>query len=141
MAEKSTTPDLAELVRTALDAGSRGDLDTALSAFAPDCVWDDSAIGLGTHEGFAAIREHLADWSRSYEELEVVNEEALDLGNGVTFTVNRQKGRLVGSIGYVHIRYADVAVWAEGMIERFMVFTDIDAARAAAERLVQERSG
>ena len=49
--EESTTPDLVELTRRTLEAINRGDLDTALSVFGPDSVWDDSAIGLGTHDG------------------------------------------------------------------------------------------
>jgi hypothetical protein len=37
------------------------------------------------------------------------------------------------------MRYAVIIIWAEGLIERFTTYTDIDGARAAAERLAQER--
>jgi ketosteroid isomerase-like protein len=139
--EESTTPDLFEIRRRVLQAASRGDVDEVLSRWplAPDAIWDDSALGLGTHEGLAAIRQHLEDWYGSYDEFEIVGEELRDLGNGVTFDVNIQKGRPTGSTGYVQLRYASVTVWVEGRIKRFTTYTDIDQARAVAERLAQER--
>ena len=138
MSEESTTPDLVELGR-AVEAAFRGDLEPWLCLLRPDCVWDDPALGLGSYEGLAAIREHIEEWIGSYEELENTAEERLDLGNGVTFGVLLQRGRPMGSTGYVQLRYAAVNVWVEGRIERFTTYTDIDEARAAAERLAQER--
>jgi len=140
MPEESTTPDTAELVRRAFEAASRGDVDEVMSFFASNCVWDDSAIGLGTREGLTAIREHIEAWVGSYEEFEWVPEEHLDLGNGVRFGVSIQKGRPVGSTGYVHQRFATVTVWVEGRIERFATYPNISEARAAAERLAEERA-
>jgi ketosteroid isomerase-like protein len=140
MSQESTTPDLVERARRSLEAISGGDLDTALSEFGPDSVWDDSAIGLGTREGLAAIREHTEVWIGSYEEFEIVPQEIHDLGNGVLFVVALQKGRPVGAVGEVQLRYASVTVWVEGVIERFTTYTDIDQARAAAKRLAQERA-
>jgi ketosteroid isomerase-like protein len=139
MPEESTTPDLLELARRSVEVVNRGDVDAALSNWGPDSVWDDSAIGLGTHEGLTAIREHGEDWMGSYEEFEIEIEQALDLGNGVTFSVALQKGRPLGSIGHVQLRYATVTAWVEGIIERFTTYLDADEARAAAERLAEER--
>jgi hypothetical protein len=39
---------------------------------------------------------------------------------------------------FVERRVAAVAVWADGLIERLTTYTDIDEARAAAERLAEE---
>jgi ketosteroid isomerase-like protein len=139
MPEDSTTPDLVELARRTHEAAKRGDLRTMLSNFGPDPVWDDTAIGLGTHAGLEEIREHLEDWLGSYEEFEIDMEEWLDLGNGVTLEVNVQKGRPLGSTGEVDLRYAGVTVFVDGKVERFTTYTDIDEARAAAERLTRER--
>jgi ketosteroid isomerase-like protein len=139
MPAESTTPDLVELTRRTLEAINRGDLDTALSVFGPDSVWDDSAIGLGTHDGLAEIREHAEVWIGSYEEFEIVPQQILDLGNGVSFVVAVQKGTPVGATGQVQLRYATVAVHVEGTTERFTTYTDIDEARAAAKRLAEER--
>jgi len=139
MSEESTTPDLVEQVRHTNEAAKRGDVGTILRNFGPDSVWDDTHIGLGTHDGLDEIREHLEDWIGSYEEFEIANEEMLDLGNGVSLEVNVQRGRPLGSTGEVQLRYAGVTVWVDGKIERFTTYTDIDQARAAAERLAEER--
>jgi ketosteroid isomerase-like protein len=88
-------------------------------------------------EGVAAIREFLGDFVGAYDEFGVEAEEILDLGNGVTLAVVDQKGRPHGSSGEVQMRYATVAIWVEGMIERFTSYTDIDEGRAAAERLAE----
>jgi ketosteroid isomerase-like protein len=90
-------------------------------------------------EGVAAIRGFWQDWLVSYEEFGFEPEEMLDLGNGVTFGVVVLKGRPVGGSGYVQMRFASVFEWVDGLIVRATFYTDIDAARAAAERLAEER--
>src|SRR5207245_2781759 len=101
------------------EAANRGDVNATLSNFGPDAVWDDSAIGLGTHKGLAAIHAHYREWIGAYEEFAVEAEEILDLGHGVVFVVALQKGRPVGSTGHVQLRYASVAVTVDGTTERF----------------------
>jgi len=90
-------------------------------------------------EGEAAARGFIEDWWTSYQESEFAAEETLDLGNGVGFRVLVQKGRPVGSSSEVQLRYGTVSVWEDGKIARITNYTDIDEARAAAERLAQER--
>jgi ketosteroid isomerase-like protein len=92
-----------------------------------------------TFEGRTAIRGFWEDWTVAYEELEGRSEEILDLGNGVAFGVVRASGRPVGSTGRVENRVAIVAVWEEGLIVRITTYDDPDEARAAAERLAEER--
>src|SRR5213080_4581579 len=48
------------------------------------------------------------------------------------------KGRPIGSGGEVQLRYAAVTEWVGGMVVRDTNYTDIDEARAAAERLAEE---
>ncbi len=134
MPELSTTPDLVELVRLFVEAFARREFDSAMSICAPDAVWDNSTVGLGAFEGTAAIRSFLEDWIGSYEEFEQEIQELTDLGNGVTFGVLIQRGRLAGSTGVAHLRYAAVTQWRDGLITRNTQYTDIDEARAAAER-------
>jgi ketosteroid isomerase-like protein len=111
-----------------------------LLRYAPDAVWDMNPLGgLGTFKGHVAIRGFWEDWYASYEDLEIEPEEMLDLKNGVGFTVVIQKARPVGSSGAVRLRYALVSVWVEGLIVRLTNYSDIDAARAVAERLAEER--
>ena len=138
MSQESTTPDLVELVRRLDEAANRLDFDAAVSLYAPDAVAEGRASGM-TLEGRTAIRGFWEDVTVAYEEFEWRSEEILDLGNGVTFVVSRASGRPVGSTGRVELRVAIVAVWEEGLIVRGTTYTDIDEARAAAERLAEER--
>lgn len=138
MPEESTTPDLVELTRHLYDAANSGDFDAITSFFAPDAVWVTDE-GVGTFDGVAAIRRFVEDWQGSYEWYEAEVNEVLDLGKGVTFAVSVQKGRFVGSSSDVQIRFAAVYTWAEGLIVRMTSYSEIDKARAAAERLAESR--
>jgi ketosteroid isomerase-like protein len=140
MHEESTTPDLVELLRRAFELGNRRDFDALVDLWHPDYVWDLSPMGMGIYEGSEAIRGFFEDWLGSYDEFEAVPEETHELGNGVVFAVIVQKARLVGSSGHVEFHYAAVAVFDDaGLAVRTINYTDIDEARAAAERLAQER--
>src|SRR6266516_805104 len=141
MSREPVTPDLVEFTRRSVEAANRGDFDAMLRTGAPDAVWDLNPLGgLGTFEGHVAIRRFLEDWHSNYEKLEIAPEEILDLGNGVIFSVIAQKGRPVGSRGDVQQRQAIVFVWVGGLFVRITHYGDIDEARAAAERLAEERA-
>ncbi len=133
------TPDLVELTRRLDDAMSRGDVDAVMAFYAPDAVWDLSEGGLGTAEGVAAIRSFFGEWASNYEEITFDTGEIRDLGNGVSFSVSNQRARPRGSSGQVAFRYAAVTVWTDGLIARVRGYSDINEARAAAERLAEER--
>jgi ketosteroid isomerase-like protein len=140
MSEEATTPDLEESSRRLRETLSRGDLDAAVAMYAPDAVWDVSLLGLeGVFDGREAIRGALKDLIAPYQNMEFVTEDFRDLGSGVTLVVFRARGRLIGSPGVVESRWASVATWANGLIERNTTYPDIDQARAAAERLADER--
>ncbi len=137
--EESTTPDLVELLRRAFEAANRRDLDAVASSFAEDATFDGRVVG-DHFEGRAAIRSFLEDWFGTYEELEIGLEEVRDLGNGIVFAVVAQNGRPAGSAGYLRQREGWVFVWVGGLIARLTTsYGDIDEARAAAERLAEER--
>ena len=140
MSQESTTPDLEELARRSNEAFDRGDFDAALAMYTPDAVWDMSSTGAGVFEGRDAIRSFWEDWFGAYQEWAHVIEEWHNLGNGVGLFVSLQRGRPAGSSGFVELRYASVAIArADGLAERIMIYTDIDQARAAAERLAESR--
>ena len=139
MSEDSTTPDLAELARASLEAINRRDFDALTSYAAPDFVYDTSPSGFGVYEGEAAIRDFITGYWDLFEELRFELEEALEMGNGVTFSVNRQYARPVGSRAQVEAREAHVTEWLDGKIKRVTVYIDIDEARAAGERLAASR--
>jgi ketosteroid isomerase-like protein len=141
MPEESTTPDLEELLRRSVEAVNERDYDRAMTIFAPGAVSDTSPIGLGAYEGREAVREFFEDWIGTFEEWEVELEEVRDLGNGVVFYVQVHRGRPSGGTGFIELRHGYTATWAHGLVEVIVVQADIDEARAAAERLAQERGG
>ena len=136
MSQESTTPDLVELVRKQLEALDRGDLDGVMNNVAEDGVLEGRVEEV---EGRAAIRRFLVeDWFRAYEELNYELEEVSDLGGGVVFAVVIQDGRPVGGDGRVRQREGWVYLWVGGSIARLTVL-EVDQARAAAERLAEQR--
>jgi ketosteroid isomerase-like protein len=139
MSEESTTPDLEELARASLEAVNRRDFDALTTYSAPNFVYDTSPSGFGVYEGEAAIRDFITGYWDAFEELSFELEEFVDLGNGVTFSVNCQHARPVGSSAQMHAREAHVTEWTKGMVVRVTVYTDIEEGRAAAERLAEER--
>ena len=139
MSEESTTPDLVELSRRAIEAVNRLDFDAVEGFYAPDAVYQ-AAEAVITFEGATAIRGCYEDAASSFEKVEFEAEEIRDLGNGVAFGVVILKGRPVGSSGQVRERWAAWAIWTDGLIERETTHSDIDVARAAAERLAEERA-
>ena len=139
MSEESTTPDLTELWRRAFQPLNVRDYDAAMRFWAPDGVFDLSQTALGTYESHAAIRAVFEEWVSAYDDIQFEFEELDDLGNGVAFAVPVLNARLAGSTRSVHGRFGSVSIWVDGLCERATNYHDIDQARAAAERLAQER--
>jgi len=81
----------------------------------------------------------MKEWASLSEDLQLDIEENRDLGGGVTLAVVRQRGRPAQSSAYLEFRYASVTEWRDGLIARLTPYTDVDEARAAAERLAEER--
>jgi ketosteroid isomerase-like protein len=139
MSEESRIDDSFEPLRRTVEAYRRGDLEAHMRSYAPDAVLDMSARGLGNFEGRAAIRGFWEDYYRSFDDLRFELEEAIDFGNGVMFAVVRQDARPAGSLGRVQTREAWVSIWENGLLLRGSSYSDIDEARAAAERLAEGR--
>ena len=139
MPEESGTPDLVELTRRAFEAANRRDLDAVISFFASNAVFEGR---VGSDRGRAAIRSMLEEWFGAYEELEFKLVDVRNLGNGVVFAVVVQEGALAGSAGHGHFRQREgwVMLWERGLIARLSTADDVDEARAAAERLAEERA-
>jgi len=140
MPQKDTPGDEVRLAQQGYEAMSRGDVDAEMSLFAPGAVYDMSAAGFETFEGAEAIRRFIEDWHGSWEDYRYEEEEMLDLGHGILLSVLRESGRLVGGDGRVEQRVAHLTTWANGKIEWFKHYPHPDEARAAAERLAQERA-
>jgi hypothetical protein len=139
MNEESTTPDLVEVLQRQRTALSSRDLDEVSATYTPDAVIDASPLGALVFEGRDAIRGFWEDWLGPYEEYELEGEDFGDFRHGVTFGVVVSRGRPIDSSGWVETRFASVVTWVGALIERTTLYTDIDRARAAAERLAQQR--
>jgi ketosteroid isomerase-like protein len=137
--EESTTPDLVELSSRQFEAANRHDADAVLSNYVPDAVWDLSDAGMGVFEGVAAIRAFFEDWWGTWGDHAIEVEEVINLGNGVMFSCVREDSRLADSDGHVEQRRGWITLWAHEKIERVTIYLDIDEARAAAERVAEER--
>jgi len=139
MPGESTTPDLVDLVRGLFDAGNRRDADAILRFYAPDAVYDLSSVGLGRYEGHEALRGFWEDWWSTYEEYHFDPKRVSALGHGVIFAAVHEDGRLVGSDARLSQHGGYVFRWVDGIVESVAAYSDIDEARAAAERLAEER--
>jgi ketosteroid isomerase-like protein len=90
-------------------------------------------------EGREAIRGLVEDWLGAYQDVEIEIEDVLDMGSGVGLVTACLEGRLADSTARMRVRYGAVYTWAHGLIARIASYADIDEARAAAERLAEER--
>lgn len=147
MPAESTTPDPVELTRRMFEVPGRtawsqeAVVDTFTAFFSPDVVWE--SVGLGTtFKGVEASREFLGDWMARFEDYEIDIEEILDLANGVVFVKSGHAGRPIGSPAHVRLPrevLVNVFVWERGLITHVVSSGNTPEARAAAERLAQER--
>jgi ketosteroid isomerase-like protein len=140
MAEDSTSPDPVGLVRRAFDAGNRHDIEAVVAFQASDSVWDLSDLGLGVFEGAAAIRGWLEDWFGAWAGLRLDVGEMVDFGHGVVFASVLEGGHPAQGGGHIEQQRGWAILGESGKIARTMIYGNIDEARAAAERLAQERA-
>ncbi len=140
MPAEPATPDLIQLAVQAFDAGSRHDLDATIRFYAADAVLDMSTVGLGTYEGAGAIIEFVEGWWATFEDHVLEQQQTVDLGHGVLLSTVREVGRLAGSDGRAEQQRGWVTVWVGSKIVYHAFYGDLDEARAAAERLAEERA-
>jgi len=138
MPEESPAPDPVQRVHEAFAAASAEDLDGVTAGHAPDAVWVMDEVGLGPFEGVDAIREFLVEWWSLWQEHSHHVEEVVVLNERVGYVIIREDGRMKNSGSFVEARVAHVLESIDGLVVRDTTYVDIDAARAAAERLAEE---
>jgi ketosteroid isomerase-like protein len=138
MPEESTTPDLEERVRVILEAADRADFDAILGFYAPEAEWVMVELD-ESFRGVDAIRGFWQDWWSSYEGFRVEPPEIVDLGGGVVLATMRVGGRVGGGSGALAEDLALTYEWSDGVVVRVFASFRLDEARAAAERLAEER--
>ncbi len=79
---------------------------------------------VGTHDGYPNAGQRVA---------------RVRVGEGVVLVVNTLLGRLQGGGEPLRLHNAYILRYEDGLVVRRTAYTDIDEARAAAERLAQER--
>jgi hypothetical protein len=140
MPERSTSPDLIELTHRAYACLNSRDLDAFTGLLGRSCVYDLSRFDLGTYTGPQAIRRFYEKWIAPLHEFGVAVDDIRDLGNGVIYAV--QAGHRGPSPNFsLELGGGVVGIWEHGKLVRMTVYPDLDEARAAAERLAQERGG
>jgi ketosteroid isomerase-like protein len=139
MAGEPTGRDHVEILRFASRATRCRDLDGLVALLRSDVVYDLSDLGLGTFSSVDAVRAFLKGWWEPYTSVEWIADEMEDLGAGVVLTTNTHTARLQGSSEPMRYRDAYVLRITNGQVERLTAYRDADQARAAAERLAEER--
>jgi ketosteroid isomerase-like protein len=135
MSEESTTPDLVECVRIMFEAAEREDFDAVLDFYVPQAAWRGT---VDDAEGVPAIRKLWVSYFSAFEELRLILDDVVDFGKGVILAAQRHVGRLAGGAA-LDERRAFVYVFVDGRVVWVRDYTDVDEARAAAERLAEER--
>jgi ketosteroid isomerase-like protein len=135
--QRLTTVDALELTARSYAVANGGDFGAMVAFNAPDCEWDLSRWGLGTHTGRPRIRRFLEDWIGSFAEYSIQVEQMWDLGNGVVYVESTQNARPTGARGYLQLRSASVFVWCEELAVQVTHYRDAGEARAAAERAAE----
>jgi len=140
MSEESTPPDSVEGTHQLHRFLNSRDLDAVTELFAPGSIWDASRWGLGSHEAPSSLRQFLRDWIGSFDVYELTLEEIQDVGNGIVFAVFFHAADLQGGGGSLRVRSSAVLDWEAGQLVGLTSYRDVDKARAAAERLAEERA-
>jgi len=109
-----------ETVRLSNEAFNRRDIEGVMADFDPDVEWEDLSSPLDVPSrarGTRAIREVLARWNQSFEELTADVEEFIDAGDAVV-CVTHWHARGTGSGVPVDQTSAEVYEFEDGQIVR-----------------------
>ena len=118
-----------EIVRKAVEAYARGDLDAALTNADPGIVWNP--VEEAATQGHDAIRANLERWETDWEDYEATPEEYIDAGDQVLVTIH-WSGRGRGSGVQVDIRTYNVYTLRTAKVIRMDEFTERSDALEAA---------
>ena len=127
-----------ETVRRAWDAWTAGDMRAALSAFAPDVVWDvtrGEIPDLGVYRGPEGVAQFFRDWQEeSFDDYHAVPDQFIDAGDGRVLVRVHQRGR--GRLSGLELDDADphAQLWtvADGTVVRVEIYRSWTEALEAA---------
>jgi ketosteroid isomerase-like protein len=128
-----------ELVRHALDASMKGDLEPFIAMLAPDIVWDTSRSSFPEariYHGIDSVREWFRDLGVAFEEeVRYEIEELRDLGDRVLLELRAEAAGRSTRIG-VDRRFVPVFTFRDGKVVRMDRYAD--RAEALAEMGLSE---
>jgi ketosteroid isomerase-like protein len=126
----------ADISLEAWDAYIRGDLAGVMKFLDPAIEWD-----LTNYEGWpedpvyyghAGVKRFLNEWLGNWDRYEAGVDEVVQLDDQHVFTVSWQRGYGAGSHVPAEMRLAEIATFRDELLVRFELWSDIEAARAAA---------
>ena len=118
----------AEVVRDMWEAFLRGDVESALAAFAEDVEWDGTNLPDGTvSQGREAVLDHVTKWAEMWETWNVELEEIVDAGGGQVILFIREQGRTRTGLE-ANERHSELYTVLDGRITSRRGFSDADQA-------------
>lgn len=119
------------VVRRMWDAFLAADLQTALSFYDPDVVWDGTNLPDGkVGRGHEAILDHIRRWSNQWEDWTLEVERVIDAGSDHVVLFMRERGRSNSGL-QMDERHAELYTFRDGKVVRRQGFSDPDKAMEA----------
>jgi ketosteroid isomerase-like protein len=107
----------AEIVRQVNDALGDGGAEAVAKLWHPEITWRAMAPDdRGEMHGWERVRRYVQDWLETFDNLTVISEELLDVGDDRVVAVQRTRGRARLSGIETDLRYAVVYTLREGKI-------------------------
>ena len=127
-----------ETVRRAWDAWSRGDMEAALTVFAPDVEWDvtrGELPDMGVYHGPEGVLAFFRDWQQeSFDDYRAVPEQFIPVPDGRVLVRVRQSGtgKLSGAALDDDDPHAQLWTLAGGKVVNVSIYRSWDEALSAA---------
>ena len=127
-----------EIVREAIEAFNRGDLEAALQRMHPDIEWQtlDAFPDAGTYRGHEEVREFWQTWRQTFRGFRLHVEECVPVGEHFVLATFRVAGEGAGSgVGVESPAVFQLGEMRDGQVIRVGMFsTEIEALEAAGLR-------
>jgi ketosteroid isomerase-like protein len=124
-----------ELTKRAWDAWIRGDLDAVFERFDAAVEWDTTSYEGwpedDVYHGHEGVRRFFEEWLASWESYEAGADEFIDVDGERVLVLCWQAGRGPGSRVPVHMDWAQICTWKDGLCVRMEAYSDRGAALEA----------